>query len=271
MSATLRVSDFAENPTLFSTPPPVLHITARQHPVTVHFARRTQHDYLAQAYKKVARIHARLPPGGVLVFCTGQNEIVSLCKRLEKKFSAKAVAARKERVKRAAAMRNGRGAAASRDDEEAEEAEVDAKLKGKVEVGDDLEAEDVELGADKDLAADVDDGVYEDDEEGLESDEDMDDEAFQGLDIEEDVDGASSLSLSLSFSEPRAHQLTFFSLQSRFTSSPCTRSSRPSARCASSPSLLRVTDSSSSRPTSPRRPSRSPTSSTSSTPVAPRR
>ncbi|GAA5902843.1 hypothetical protein JCM8208_006490 [Rhodotorula glutinis] len=188
MSATLRVSDFAENPTLFSTPPPVLHITARQHPVTVHFARRTQHDYLAQAYKKVARIHARLPPGGVLVFCTGQNEIVSLCKRLEKKFSAKAIAARKERVKQAAAMRNGRGAAASREDEEAEEAAVDAKLRGKVEVGDDLEAEDVELGADKDLAADVDDGVYEDDEEGLESDEDMDDEAFQGLDMEEDVD-----------------------------------------------------------------------------------
>ncbi|GAA5824872.1 hypothetical protein JCM3770_002186 [Rhodotorula araucariae] len=186
MSATLRVSDFAENPTLFSTPPPVLHITARQHPVTVHFARRTQHDYLAQAYKKVARIHARLPPGGVLVFCTGQNEIVSLCKRLEKKFGPKAVQARKERVTRAAG-RNGVGAM-SREDEEAEEAEMDAKLRGKVEVGDDLEAEDVDLGEDKDLAADVDDGVYEEDDEGLESDEDDEDDTFKGLDMEEDVD-----------------------------------------------------------------------------------
>ncbi|BGP37169.1 putative ATP-dependent RNA helicase DHR1 [Rhodotorula kratochvilovae] len=185
MSATLRVSDFAENPTLFSTPPPVLHITARQHPVTVHFARRTQHDYLAQAYKKVARIHARLPTGGILVFCTGQNEIVSLCKRLEKKFGPKAVQERKERVQRAVG-RNG-GGAMSREEEEAEEEAMDAKLRGKVEVGDDLEAEDVDLGEDKDLAADVDDGVYQDDDEGLESDDEDEDET-KGIDMEEDVD-----------------------------------------------------------------------------------
>ncbi|BGP13274.1 putative ATP-dependent RNA helicase DHR1 [Rhodosporidiobolus nylandii] len=184
MSATLRVSDFAANPTLFPTPPPVLHVTARQHPVTVHFARRTAHDYLAQAYKKVARIHARLPPGGVLVFCTGQNEIVSLCKRLEAKFGPKAVRERKERVKRAAQ----RGKA-QEVDEEAIEAEMEKKLKGgRVEVADDLEAEEVDLGEDKDLAADVDDGVYDDDdEEALESD-DEDAELFKGVDMEADVD-----------------------------------------------------------------------------------
>ncbi|GAA5996854.1 ATP-dependent RNA helicase ECM16 [Rhodotorula paludigena] len=193
MSATLRVSDFAENPTLFSQPPPVLHITARQHPVTIHFARRTQHDYLAQAYKKVARIHARLPPGGVLVFCTGQNEIVSLVKRLEAKFGPRAVKARKERVQRAAeARRNGAAAAAfaarTEEEDEAEADEVEAKLRGRIEVGDDLETEEVELGEDKDLAADVDDGVYhDDDEEALESDDDEDD-TFKGIDMEEDVD-----------------------------------------------------------------------------------
>ena len=33
------------------------------------------------------------------MFCTGQNEIVSLVKRLEKKFGAKAVKERKERAK----------------------------------------------------------------------------------------------------------------------------------------------------------------------------
>lgn len=99
MSATLRVSDFASNPTLFPIPPPVLHITARQHPVTIHFSRRTSHDYIEEAYKKVARIHARLPPGGILVFCTGQNEITTLVKKLEKKFSKKAVAERKEKMK----------------------------------------------------------------------------------------------------------------------------------------------------------------------------
>ncbi|GAA5900422.1 hypothetical protein JCM5296_001422 [Sporobolomyces johnsonii] len=183
MSATLRVSDFAENSTLFPHPPPVLHVTARQHPVTVHFARRTQHDYITQAYKKVARIHARLPAGGVLVFCTGQNEIISLVKKLEKKFGPKAVAARKERLKLAAA-RSKFGAATEEDVDE----DVAAKFGGKADVGDDLEAEEVELGEDKDLAADVDDGIYDDDdEEGLESDDDEDD-AFKGIDMEEDTD-----------------------------------------------------------------------------------
>lgn len=99
MSATLRVSDFAENTTLFKVPPPVLHITTRQHPVTLHFTRQTASDYSEEAYKKVARIHARLPPGGILVFCTGQNEIVSLVKKLEKRFSAKAIKERKEKAK----------------------------------------------------------------------------------------------------------------------------------------------------------------------------
>jgi ATP-dependent RNA helicase DHX37/DHR1 len=89
MSATLRVSDFANNPTLFKTTPPVIHIQARQHPVTLHFARRTVGDYVTEAYKKVGKIHARLPPGGILVFMTGQGEIQALCKKLEKQFGKK--------------------------------------------------------------------------------------------------------------------------------------------------------------------------------------
>ena len=54
MSATLRVEDFTGNPTLFPAPPPVVHVPARQYPVTVHFARRTElHDYVGAAYAKV--------------------------------------------------------------------------------------------------------------------------------------------------------------------------------------------------------------------------
>lgn len=64
MSATLRVSDFVENLTLFSKPPPLLKVEARQHPVTVHFSRRTNSDYVEEAFKKVCRINRRLPPGG---------------------------------------------------------------------------------------------------------------------------------------------------------------------------------------------------------------
>lgn len=86
MSATLRVSDFAENSTLFSTSPPVIHIGARQHPVTMHFSRRTSSDYVTEAYKKVCKIHSRLPPGTILVFLTGQNEITGLCRKLDKRY-----------------------------------------------------------------------------------------------------------------------------------------------------------------------------------------
>ncbi|RPA86141.1 P-loop containing nucleoside triphosphate hydrolase protein [Ascobolus immersus RN42] len=86
MSATLRVSDFTENRTLFKEPPPLLKAEARQHPVTVHFSRRTPTDYVEEAYKKICKIHRKLPPGGILVFLTGQNEINQLLKKLRQQF-----------------------------------------------------------------------------------------------------------------------------------------------------------------------------------------
>lgn len=76
-------------------------------------------------------------------------------------------------------------------------------------MGDDLEAEEVELGDDKDLAADVDDGLYDqDDPEDLESDEE--DEKFGGLDMEEDTDGELSFPLSRLV---QAAVLTLFSIE----------------------------------------------------------
>ncbi|KAL8825408.1 MAG: hypothetical protein Q9170_007800, partial [Blastenia crenularia] len=87
MSATLRVSDFLKNPNLFRNgPPPLLQAEGRQYPVTTHFTRRTQRDYLEEAFRKVSRGHNKLPPGGMLVFLTGQNEIISLAKRLKGAF-----------------------------------------------------------------------------------------------------------------------------------------------------------------------------------------
>jgi ATP-dependent RNA helicase DHX37/DHR1 len=97
MSATLRVSDFVENRTLFPTQPPIINVAARQHPVTIHFNRLTRPDYISEAIRKTSKIHARLPPGGILVFLTGQNEINGMCRKLEVKFGAKALAERKRR------------------------------------------------------------------------------------------------------------------------------------------------------------------------------
>ena len=56
--------------------------------MTVHFSRRTEvDDYVGAAYRKAARIHRELPPGGILVFVTGQREVQQLCTRLRAAFS----------------------------------------------------------------------------------------------------------------------------------------------------------------------------------------
>ncbi|XP_024524561.1 ATP-dependent RNA helicase DEAH13 isoform X1 [Selaginella moellendorffii] len=88
MSATLRVEDFTANQKMFRLPPPVIHVTARQFPVTVHSSRKTElQDYESAAYRKVCAIHRKLPPGGILVFVTGRREVEALCKRLRLSFT----------------------------------------------------------------------------------------------------------------------------------------------------------------------------------------
>ncbi|GLJ08592.1 hypothetical protein SUGI_0091870 [Cryptomeria japonica] len=87
MSATLRVEDFVSNTKLFPVIPPVIEVPTRQFPVTVHFSAKTELDnYLGEAYKKVLAIHKKLPPGGILVFVTGQREVEFLCRKLRKAF-----------------------------------------------------------------------------------------------------------------------------------------------------------------------------------------
>ncbi|KAJ3347434.1 ATP-dependent RNA helicase dhx37 [Kappamyces sp. JEL0680] len=92
MSATLRVEDFTNNATLFPTDlgetvPPVVKVDGRQHKVVIHYNKRTPElDYISEAYKKVVKIHTKLPHGGVLVFVTGQQEVQILCRKLKKMF-----------------------------------------------------------------------------------------------------------------------------------------------------------------------------------------
>ncbi|XP_045881392.1 probable ATP-dependent RNA helicase DHX37 isoform X1 [Meles meles] len=87
MSATLRVEDFTQNQRLFPQPPPVIKVESRQFPVTVHFNKRTPlEDYSGECFRKVCKIHRMLPPGGILVFLTGQAEVHALCRRLRRAF-----------------------------------------------------------------------------------------------------------------------------------------------------------------------------------------
>ncbi|XP_073149565.1 ATP-dependent RNA helicase DEAH13 isoform X2 [Henckelia pumila] len=85
MSATLRVEDFVSERRLFHDPPPIIEVPTRQYPVTIHFSKRTEIvDYIGQAFKKVMSIHKKLPPGGILVFVTGQREVEYLCQKLRR-------------------------------------------------------------------------------------------------------------------------------------------------------------------------------------------
>ncbi|KAL6508693.1 hypothetical protein OROGR_023404 [Orobanche gracilis] len=88
MSATLRVEDFGS---IFRSPPPVFEVETPRDLVNDHFSKKTEIvDYIGQAYKKVLSIHKRLPPGGILVFVTGQREVELLCQRL-RRYSRKLV------------------------------------------------------------------------------------------------------------------------------------------------------------------------------------
>ncbi|KAF8645182.1 hypothetical protein AX16_008009 [Volvariella volvacea WC 439] len=171
MSATLRVADFAENKTLFPAPPPVISIGTRQHPVTVHFSRRTSNDYINEAIKKTVKIHNRLPPGGILIFLTGQNEILGVCRKLETRFGMKAL---EERRKRANALSERIKNAAHGLNDIKEQTIAPAQV--------DVEAEDIDFGQPRadELALDVDDNMdQEEDPEALDTDdEDSEDDVI---------------------------------------------------------------------------------------------
>lgn len=89
MSATLRLDDFLQKRLFPKTEPVLINVKSRQYPVTTHFERNTPKDYLKAAYRTVCKIHTSLPPGGILVFLSGQREVLTLIRWLEKKFSQK--------------------------------------------------------------------------------------------------------------------------------------------------------------------------------------
>ncbi|GAA6009758.1 hypothetical protein JCM11491_001088 [Sporobolomyces phaffii] len=74
MSATIDAKRFSQ----FFDDAPVLFVKGRQHKVQVHYTSEHQNDFLDAALKTVFQIHTRYPPGSILVFLPGQDEIESL-------------------------------------------------------------------------------------------------------------------------------------------------------------------------------------------------
>lgn len=76
MSATLRTSDFTNNKYLFPEEKiNTIEVEARMFPVKVIHERETKPDYVEECIEKIVKIHTQLPPGGLLVFLTGEEEI----------------------------------------------------------------------------------------------------------------------------------------------------------------------------------------------------
>ncbi|BGP51912.1 Salivary acidic proline-rich phosphoprotein 1/2 [Rhodotorula kratochvilovae] len=79
MSATIDAKRFSE----FFDHAPVLYVQGRQHKVTVMYSAEPQSDYLDAALKTIFQIHKQYPPGSVLVFLPGQDEIESLATSIQ--------------------------------------------------------------------------------------------------------------------------------------------------------------------------------------------
>ncbi|KAL4525772.1 hypothetical protein Ndes2437A_g04207 [Nannochloris sp. 'desiccata'] len=81
-SATLDAQKFAD----FFGSCPVYKIPGRTFPVDVLFSKTPQEDYVDAAVKQAIAIHLGHPPGDILIFMTGQEEIEATCFSLQERL-----------------------------------------------------------------------------------------------------------------------------------------------------------------------------------------
>jgi pre-mRNA-splicing factor ATP-dependent RNA helicase DHX38/PRP16 len=74
-SATLNADRFSE----FFGGVPVFRIPGRTFPVEKYYSKSSVEDYVDAAVKQVMQIHLSYPPGDILVFMTGQEDIEATC------------------------------------------------------------------------------------------------------------------------------------------------------------------------------------------------
>ncbi|THU78991.1 P-loop containing nucleoside triphosphate hydrolase protein [Dendrothele bispora CBS 962.96] len=79
MSATLDAEKFAK----FFSGAKVIYVQGRQHPVTIYHSLQSQTDYVDSAMRTFFQIHTDQPPGDVLIFLPGQEDIEGLEKSVE--------------------------------------------------------------------------------------------------------------------------------------------------------------------------------------------
>lgn len=78
MSATLEAQKFQK----YFNDAPLLAVPGRLFPVEIFYTPEPERDYLEAAVRTVLQIHLCEPPGDILLFLTGEEEIEETCKRL---------------------------------------------------------------------------------------------------------------------------------------------------------------------------------------------
>lgn len=83
-SATLDAAKFSE----YFNKCPIVTVPGRTHEVEILYAKEPESDYLDAALITVMQIHLHEPPGDILVFLTGQEEIDTACQILYERMKA---------------------------------------------------------------------------------------------------------------------------------------------------------------------------------------
>ncbi|KAM0053933.1 putative RNA helicase [Helianthus debilis subsp. tardiflorus] len=80
MSATLEAEKFQG----YFFGAPLMKVPGRLHPVEIFYTQEPERDYLEAAIRTVVQIHMCEPPGDILVFLTGEEEIEDACRKITK-------------------------------------------------------------------------------------------------------------------------------------------------------------------------------------------
>jgi len=78
MSATLDAAKFQK----YFEGAPLLKVPGRCHPVEIFYTPEPERDYVEAAVRTGVQIHLCEPPGDVLIFLTGEDEIEDVCRKL---------------------------------------------------------------------------------------------------------------------------------------------------------------------------------------------
>ncbi|KAK6803917.1 hypothetical protein RDI58_001701 [Solanum bulbocastanum] len=82
MSATLEAEKFQG----YFFGAPLMKVPGRLHPVEIFYTQDPERDYLEAAIRTVVQIHTCEPPGDILVFLTGEEEIEDACRKITKEI-----------------------------------------------------------------------------------------------------------------------------------------------------------------------------------------